>query len=290
MNGIPLAKTCVLSAAFALACGADEGAESRRNGSDGAAGVSGQAVAPDLVGECPTPNLTQPCASCGTGRQVCTSARSWSACQCAERGATPALADMPGASPGDLLVGGVPEGNLDVGITFAWPESTGASAGSCEPGRYEGTFDGSYTGDYFGVPGAGAFVPPVTVPIVGLNPLGGPGLAFDLVEEGTGEVFRITGGTFEGTSNGFIPFHARLEGALDCSTGKFSGDIRDGEYLYAAQLYRYEGWLTADYNTQTHSLINGRWEVWEPATIPNGTGPMMSTNFGSGTWQAQWVP
>lgn len=278
-----------------LGCGADADSGSRRGGSDdGSAGVSGAVSAPDLTGDCTTPNLTQACSSCGAGRQVCTSARTWSACQCAERGASPSLADMPGASPAELLVGGVPQGNLDVSVTFDWPESYGVGSGACEAGRYEGTFAGTYTGAYFGPPagivGGTSWVPAVTVPIVGLNPFGGPGLVFDLMEEGNGEIFRITGGTFEGTSNGFVPFHARLEGSLDCSTGKFMGDILDGEYDYAAQIYRYEGWLTADYNAQTKSLINGLWEVWEPDTIPNGIGPMMSENFGSGTWQAQWVP
>lgn len=274
---------------FAAACGGDPDG-GRRGAAGGTAGAGGGLDAVDLSGDCATPNLTRACGSCGAGRQICTSARTWSACQCAERGAAPSLAEMPGASPADLLAGGVPEGNLDVGITFAWPEQDATFTGSCEAGRYEGSFDGSYTGVYFGGGLAAGWVPAVTVPIAGLDPLGGPGLVFDLAEEGNGEIFRITGGTFQGTTNGYIPFHARLEGSVDCSTGKLTADILDGEYEYTGQLYRYEGWMTADYEGQTHALINGRWEVWEPDTIPNGTGPMMSQNFGSGSWQAKWVP
>lgn len=247
--------------------------------------------------ECDVPNLTQRCTSCGEGSQVCTSAKTWSECRCD----APSQGGAGSGGPGGGATGIVPAGNLDQAITFDWPEAV-ATGGTCEAGRYEGSFDGTYCfsvgGGFGGV--AGGWGPPGTVdcgsaqayPIQGLDPTGAPGITFDLTKSGSGEILMINGGKFQGTTNGFIPFHADLaNGKLDCSSAKFTADIINGEYTYAGQVYKYEGHMTADYDKATHSLINGTWEVWEPATFDMmGTGVMAAANWGKGTWTAMWVP
>jgi hypothetical protein len=104
---------------------------------------------------------------------------------------------------------------------------------------------------------------------------------FEIVDEGNGEFFEITGGKFEGVNNLGVAFSAELIGRLDCAAGKFEGQIINGSYVYQAQTYHYEGWAIADYDRIRHCFVNGTWGVTEP-TIPE--------NRGDGTWEACWVP
>jgi hypothetical protein len=296
MNIERLSGVCCASVALLVACGGSETTSRRERAIMGVPAGS----------QCAVTHLTQPCSDCGAGFQVCSAAGTWGACSCANPdGAGGAGAGGAGGVGGAIDPGVVPAGNLDQSLTFSWPESLN-TGGTCEPGRYEGTFDGNYCfGLGFGGGGTtGGFGPPTPVfgmdcgpnansfPVAGLSLPGSPGLAFDLTASGNGEIFQVNGGKFEGAANGFIPFTADLaNGKLDCSTGKFTSDIVNGRYDYAAQTYLYEGWLTADYDKNAHTLIGGRWEVWEPATFNMmGTGQMGATNWGAGTWTTAWRP
>jgi len=256
----PLAAIAALAlcAALPLGCGSEDDMERR----------TGSAVGAD----CPLPKLTQQCMCDGmdvlSGRQVCTG-EGWGSCECL----TPeqAVVEMQMViemQMQEALFASDPPGNRSPN-RFEW-ERTEATGGSCEAGHYEGSFEGIYNAPIaFNAP-----IPVASVP-------GTPGLIFDLAKEGGGEVFNVSGGKMEGLANGFVPFSADIEGSLDCQTRKFEAMILNGKYTVGIFDYLFEGPITADYDKLTHTMVNGTWNVVEPATPGSG---------GMGSWTVTWVP
>ena len=247
-----------LCAATLLGCGgADEG--------------TGRKTSASVGSSCPLTNYTQEC-ECEMnmlpGRQVCLES-GWGDCECLT--ATQAAIQMQQAIEmevqAQLFATDPPANRSD--NRFEW-ERTVPIGGSCEAGHYEGDFEGIYNAPLaFNAP-----IPVASVPNTA-------GLVFDLAKEGDGEVFNVSGGQMKGTANGVFPFEADIEGSLDCSSLRFEALILNGKYNAFGLDYFFEGTLVADYDRLTHSMINGIWDVMEPANVGSG---------GSGTWTVTWIP
>lgn len=258
---------CALAAA--MGCSAEEPASA---GAAAPGQPAGASCAPDY--------LTQPC-SCGVarGRQTC-QAGAFTACECATpaaaggaagRAAPAAGGGVPGAMPGAPLAGDPPANRSSVRFDWARTQPTG---GSCEAGHYEGTFTGVY-GPSIIVVADLRVIPVFPVPLPD-----NPGLAFDLLREGNGEIFTVSNGKMSGNALGAFPFTADVVGKLDCETLKFEARLVNGSYFIGPLEYRFEGPITADYDKVTHTMINGLWTVEEPDWPGAG---------GSGDWTVMWV-
>lgn len=260
-----------LLASCALACAADS--------EGGAPKGEAQGV------HCAPQNLTQAC-SCGAlrGRQVC-SASGWNACECRAPSAMSSgaqamgSAGAPGMTTNDPLtgdptiaVGEDPPGNRS-SMRFDW-ERTVPSGGSCEAGHYEGTFTGWYGPSIIVVSDL------KVIPVFPVDLPDSPGLAFDLTREGTGEIFSVSNGHMNGNALGAFPISAEIVGKLDCETKKFDAMLVNGSYLIGPIEYHFEGPITADYDKQTHTFVNGLWEVTEPENPSAG---------GAGDWTVHFI-
>jgi len=250
-----------------VGCGSEDPTSSSRGAPSGVAAGSG----------CKLPNLTQACtcaANGWSGRQTC-SLGSWSACSC--------LAPSPGAQPtasGGAAGAGYTATPGTVGLEanrsatrFDW-QRTQPSQGSCEAGHYEGTFSGIYG------PSIIVVADLKVIPVFPIDLPGSPGLAFDLLREGQGEVFSVQNGHMNGNALGAFPFTADIVGKLDCEQQRFDAKLVNGSYFIGPLEYKFEGPLLAAYDKPSHSFVNGTWEVVEPAYPSAG---------GGGDWSAHWV-
>jgi hypothetical protein len=227
---------------------------------------------------CATINLTQPCrcADDAPGQQTCKAA-GFTQCQCAIRApgsAGSGAAAGPGApnmAMGTQLAADPPANRSSV--RFDW-QRTMPAGGSCEAGHYEGTFTGFYSPAIIVVPDL-----PV-IPVFPVELPGNPGLAFDLLREGNGEIFNVANGKMSGNALGAFPFTADVVGKLHCDTLQFDAKLVNGSYFIGPLEYRFEGPITADYDKQTHTMINGLWKVDEPDAPGSG---------GSGDWTVHWI-
>jgi hypothetical protein len=165
-----------------------------------------------------------------------------------------------------------PEANRSA-VRFDW-ERTVPTEGSCEAGHYEGTFTGWYG------PSIIVVADLKVIPVFPIDLPDSPGLAFDLTREGSGEIFTVSNGKMNGNALGAFPFTADIVGKLDCATRKFDAKLVNGSYFIGPLEYRFEGPITADYDKQTHTLVNGLWEVMEPEWPGAG---------GAGDWTVTWI-
>jgi hypothetical protein len=237
---------------------------------------------------CAAINLTQPCrcADDAPGQQTCRAA-GFTQCQCAVRAQGSAGS---GAAIGGAGKNGMPAGtaapNATMGaqlaadpaanrssVRFDW-QRTMPAGGSCEAGHYEGTFTGFYSPAIIVVPDL-----PV-IPVFPVELPGNPGLAFDLLREGNGEIFNVANGKMSGNALGAFPFTADVVGKLHCDTLQFDARLVNGSYFIGPLEYRFEGPITADYDKQTHTMTNGLWKVDEPDAPGSG---------GSGDWTVHWI-
>ncbi|MET0384613.1 MAG: hypothetical protein ABW321_01580 [Polyangiales bacterium] len=242
----------------AAGCGADTTLDARGATPSGAAAGS----------TCPQPNLTQAC-RCDNGwagSQTC-SLSAWSSCSC--RAPAPGSA---GSGPGAAAPGVVGTVSNNSPTRFDW-QRTEPSLGSCEAGHYEGTFGGIYGPSIIVVSDL------KVIPVFPIDLPGSPGLAFDLMREGQGEVFTVSNGKMNGNALGAFPFTADIVGKLDCDLLKFDAQLVNGSYFIGPLEYRFEGPLIANYDKQSHSFIGGTWEVMEPDWPGAG---------GGGDWSASW--
>jgi hypothetical protein len=236
---------------------------------------------------CAPINQTQPCrcADDSPGQQTCKAA-GFTQCQCAVRalGTAGAAAVASGAgnrampagpatpnAPGTQVAADPPANRSSV--RFDW-QRTMPTGGSCEAGHYEGTFTGFYSPAIIVVPDL-----PV-IPVFPVELPGNPGLAFDLLREGNGEIFNVSNGKMSGNALGAFPFTADVVGKLHCDTLKFDARLVNGSYFIGPLEYRFEGPITADYDKQTHTMTNGLWKVDEPDAPGSG---------GSGDWTVHWI-
>jgi hypothetical protein len=181
--------------------------------------------------------------------------------------------------------------------------SSVSTAGECAPGRYEGTFSGFYASGFSwgGLP----------IPVIALDPLGGPGLALTLsaVSRGAGEFveYSVSDGYIKGNADGLFPIEGVITGSLNCTTKEFSGTLK-GWYSLALDLGIdlnrgfFEGPVHAYYDAATKSFVQGTWNVIEstqggalaPVTTAFQTGAfspgMLVQNYGgNGDWSATWA-
>jgi hypothetical protein len=231
---------------------------------------------------CEPENLTQACRCDGgvPGRQVCSDALTWDACECA---LTPTL--VVDDSAANKLT-----------ATFNWKRTDPVDRGeACKPGHYDGKLDGLYN-----APSASN----TPVPIVSVDATGAAGLQLDLVQGGNGEFLTVTGGHFNGVALAIFPFKADFaDGMLDCTTGLFRARLVNGSYevffegFYGGKVtYQFEGDIVARYDPQTDSLVDGRWSVSEGAVMPPAISPdeppptfPTAQAGGTGTWSAKWT-
>jgi hypothetical protein len=155
---------------------------------------------------------------------------------------------------------------------FDW-QRTVSSMGSCEAGHYEGTFGGIYG------PSIIVVADLKVIPVFPIDLPGSPGLQFDLMREGQGEVFTVSNGKMNGNALGAFPFTADIMGKLDCDLLKLDAKLVNGSYFIGPLEYKFEGPLLASYDKQSHSFIVGTWSVMEPAYPGAG---------GGGDWSASW--
>jgi len=225
---------------------------------------------------CSPQNLTQPC-SCPNGwagGQTC-SLGTWSVCSCRAPAANGGSAAGRGASvPGGASPGATvgPEANRSA-TRFDW-QRTQPSMGSCEAGHYEGTFSGIYGPSIIVVSDL------KVIPVFPIDLPGSPGLQFDLARTGQGEVFTVQNGKMNGNALGAFPFTADISGTLDCEQMKFDAKLINGSYLIGPLEYRFEGPFLGAYDKQSHSFVNGTWDVTEPDYPSAG---------GMGDWSARWL-
>ncbi len=271
----PIARALLVALAALTACGSDE---------DPTPSIpQGQPAG----SSCAPVNLTQPCrcADDSPGHQTCKAA-GFTQCQCAVRaaGAAGAGAAMGGSAGGSGTTKPNPSTPMGTRVAadppanrssarFDW-QRTMPTGGSCEAGHYEGTFTGFYSPAIIVVPDL-----PV-IPVFPVELPGIPGLEFDLLREGNGEIFNVSNGKMNGNALGAFPFTADVVGKLHCDTLKFDAKLVNGSYFIGPLEYRFEGPITADYDKQTHTMINGLWKVDEPDAPGSG---------GSGDWTVHWI-
>lgn len=220
---------------------------------------------------CAPQNLTQPC-SCANGwpgRQTCSDS-GWSMCSCREPAAVSGGAGRSaGTAPGGTVG---PEANRSA-TRFDW-QRTQPSMGSCEAGHYEGTFSGIYGPSIIVVSDL------KVIPVFPIDLPGSPGLEFDLARTGQGEVFTVQNGKMNGNALGAFPFTADISGSLDCEQMRFDAKLINGSYYIGPLEYRFEGPFLGSYDKQSHSFVNGTWDVTEPDYPSAG---------GMGDWSAHWL-
>jgi hypothetical protein len=188
------------------------------------------------------------------------------------------------AGPAAQVNGGAisdPAGNSSA-ARFDWKRTT-PTGGSCEAGHYVGAFTGTYN------PGGLLSLTPLPVASVDNPVTGAPGLELWLNKRPGSEIFDASGGKVKGNANALYPFEIDLTGSLDCTAGKFTGQL-DGWYdassgLGIAKSY-FAGPVTADYDKITHQFVNGTWTVLEKQ--PDGGLPQLVAPGGNGTWNATW--
>jgi hypothetical protein len=148
-------------------------------------------------------------------------------------------------------------------VTFNWPETLPGE--KCLPGKYAGTFDGIYMSSltFF----------PAPIPVSG-------NVNITLGQSMDGEFFEITDGKLDGVADFAFPFAGNIVGGLNCTTKKFTADIKMGFYTVAGiGMVGFEGPMPADYDKVAHSFVLGEWHVLE----------VNPTFGGNGTWTATWV-
>ena len=239
----------------AIGCSEDPSAANPR-------GTATSSGAPVGAG-CELENLTQGCrCSDGlAGSQTC-DVGMWSSCICR----APAATSSAGTDVSRVSSNGS-------SARFDW-QRTEPSMGSCEAGHYQGTFGGIYG------PSIIVVADLKVIPVFPVELPGSPGLAFDLMREGQGEIFTVSNGKMRGNALGAFPFTADIVGTLNCEQMKFDAKLVNGSYFIGPLEYMFEGPLIASYDKQSHSFIAGTWQVMEPAWPGAG---------GGGDWSASWV-
>lgn len=157
----------------------------------------------------------------------------------------------------------------------------GTGTGACKTGVYMGTFSCLF---YFGSD-AGLGQAPDSG---GVGPITGTMsfmLTQDISSHGELSTTDTASGSFDATTGLFIAAAADLSGTLDCSLGKFDGQLLNGEYGFNLggmpapdPNNKFQGPLNSDYNGTTATFVNGQWSM----NIA-GEGPCI------GTWTASYA-
>jgi hypothetical protein len=157
---------------------------------------------------------------------------------------------------------------------------TPMGTGTCQTGVYSGTFSCFFYYDS----DAGIGDAPDSG---GIGPITGT-LSFMLTQNitSTGELSSTdtASGTFAATTGLFLAASANLNGTLDCSEGKFSGQLVNGEYGFNIggtpapdPNNKFQGPLVSNYNGTTSTFVDGEWSM-----VIAGEGPCI------GTWTAMF--
>jgi len=262
------------------ACTAEAGTGRRGNAALDQDGATGQA--------CAATNLTQGCTCNGApGRQVCSAAGAWGACECLDPGG--GAAGGAGGGGGGNTGGPFtdPPANK-LAASFLWLRTpVGAPSSDCLPGHYEGSFDGGYQAPL-------AFNTPI--PVFSQDISGKPGLRFDLMAGGSGEFLEVKDGKMDGVADGLFPFTADIVGQLDCASGQFRARLENGQYIVGVIPYQFAGDFVARYDPATRSFVDGRWAVMEGGATPPPVDPSQppptipaGQSGGAGTWTTMWT-
>jgi hypothetical protein len=157
---------------------------------------------------------------------------------------------------------------------------TAMGTGTCQTGNYSGMFSCLF---YYGVDAGIGNAPDSG----GLGPITGTMsfmLTQDISSQGEIGTTDTASGTFLATTGGFIAAAANLQGTLNCSQGKFTGQLVNGEYGFNIggmpapdPNNKFQGPLVSDYNGSTSTFANGQWSMFIA-----GEGPCI------GTWTATY--
>jgi hypothetical protein len=184
--------------------------------------------------------------------------------------------------------------------------SAGAAAlgGICKPGHYIGAFSGNYrsaawldgtealdfaTGDFDGKPGFEFWLEAAAKPCPA-------GLEFCPEAVVSGGKLRGFATPFTDSSGGAnaddpfqlsVRFEIDLTGELDCTAGKFRGQLQNGCYDVLSTLYRFAGTMKSGYDHATGAFTDGTWEVTEMPLDPSN--PPTAAVGGGGMWDAKFV-
>jgi hypothetical protein len=229
-------------------------------------------------------------------------ARGWVVAACAATLACGSTAGSSAGFPGDDGTGSTPAtsgsgddgGGVQAAPTFASGDDGGsgvlftgdasgpATGGSnCQPGTYTGAFKTHVTNDAGGI--LGLFAALFSLDWDGTISVALQGTA---TTQQNGEFAYTTltiapGATMSGADQYGGHFSATLSGQLDCTTGRFTGSISNGSYVYQgdAGSIAMSGDFSATYDGSTNppSLRDGQLSVGSP---------QLATTGASGTWQA----
>jgi len=166
----------------------------------------------------------------------------------------------------------------------------GAVSGNlCAAGYYTGEFTGKYRPGIFGLGIFGSFI---EVDVVGAPAAGNPGLSFtlEMSSSGGGEfpTYSVKNGCMVGSAmvdSTDSPFVAKLDGELDCASGKFEGTITGNYDLVGSSAkFQFTGPISAQFENPQQRLEDGVWNVKEPLAA-DGT----PAGGGGGKWSAIWA-
>lgn len=167
------------------------------------------------------------------------------------------------------------------------PDSGSGGGELCAAGYYTGEFTGKYKPGAFGLGIFGSFI---EFDIAGVAAAGNPALSFTLeMSSGGGggefETYTVKNGCMlgsamaVGTNN---PFVAKLEGELNCQTGRFEGTITGNyDFVQSSLKFQFTGPLSAQFENPQKRLKDGIWNVKEPPAL-DGT----PAGGGGGKWSA----
>jgi len=158
----------------------------------------------------------------------------------------------------------------------------------CKAGFYSGAFTGKYKPGAFGF---GVVMSFFEVDIMGKGAGAFPALSFTLQKNETGagefQTFGVKNGCMVGSATAYFtdnPFVARIDGDLDCKTGKFTGTITGRYDLVSSGLkFDFTGPLSAQFTLPDNALNDGVWNVKEPPSLSGEP-----AGGGGGTWNAMW--
>jgi hypothetical protein len=179
----------------------------------------------------------------------------------------------PGGAPGSSGASGKAgdTSGLRDPTAFVWPESSpdGGQLSLCKAGHYVGTYKCAVK-----------FPPPFGGPgDAGAYEISGP-VDFELQESQEGEFLVVNGGTLS-SGAGFYAFGATVLGKLDCVTGTFQGELKDG--TVAIPPFPPGGTFTGDLASTFDSgasKLTGTWNLIG--------GPEFSGTSCHGPWNATW--
>ncbi len=174
--------------------------------------------------------------------------------------------DSGGGGSGSGSGGGSSSGTSGGTSSGFKADEAGLGTGTCQTGFYSGMFSCLFYMNSDAGPGMAPDSGGVG-PIVGTMSFM---LSQDVSMNGELATTDTASGTFLAATGGFISAVADLSGTLQCGTGKFTGNLLNGQYglsfTGAAPApdpnNKFQGPLYSGYDGKTASFVNGEWSMY----------------------------